>query len=304
MSPEQTQARVRNLRSQNEGGKDASERSNLRDTNEVGGRQNIVDDTRNRKGPDNVAKRRAGRSVAGDNGQRGGAKSPHREPSILSMRGLRPQKTLEGMNRANQDKDGARGKRGKPGLRIKPRLNLEDYKRIVGTDAVEKEFRAAKQRASQRRGKWRKKVDAISAAFENFTPEIRPGNQTALKTRAAPFAVYIARMHRKIHKLWGFGYIKHLNSRSPSDPLNDWSLQTIVEIVIKADGSVGKTTVVRSSGQTAFDVAAVHAVLTPAPYREPPSAIRSKDGNTYLHWVFRRDWQQCGTFNVRPYIRR
>ena len=149
----------------------------------------------------------------------------------------------------------------------------------------------------------KRKVDAIQATFENFTPDIRPGNQTALKTRAAPFAVYIARMHRGIHKRWGFGYLKDLNAKSPSDPLNDWSLQTIVEIVIKGDGTVGKTTIVRTSGRSEIDVAAVHTVLSAAPYGEPPTAIRSKDGNTYLHWVFRRDWQQCGTFNVRPYIR-
>jgi hypothetical protein len=43
-------------------------------------------------------------------------------------------------------------------------------------------------------------------------------------------------------------------------------------------------------------------VLTAAPYEETPGVIRSPDGRVYMHWDFHRDWRQCGTFGVQPFI--
>jgi hypothetical protein len=43
-------------------------------------------------------------------------------------------------------------------------------------------------------------------------------------------------------------------------------------------------------------------VITAGPYEPTPEAIRSKDGRIYLRWGFYRNWRQCGTFNVEPYI--
>ena len=58
----------------------------------------------------------------------------------------------------------------------------------------------------------------MQAALENFIPEVKPGNQTALNTRAAPFAAYIARMHRSIHKLWGFGELEDVGRAVGVEP--------------------------------------------------------------------------------------
>ena len=63
----------------------------------------------------------------------------------------------------------------------------------------------------------------MRAALENFIPEVKPGNQTALNTRAAPFAAFIARMHRSIHKLWGFGFLEDWDELPGSSPLNNRS---------------------------------------------------------------------------------
>jgi hypothetical protein len=49
-------------------------------------------------------------------------------------------------------------------------------------------------------------------------------------------------------------------------------------------------------------VAAVDTVLSAAPYEVTPEAIRSVNGKIYLRWGFYRNWRQCGTFNVEPYI--
>ena len=62
----------------------------------------------------------------------------------------------------------------------------------------------------------------------------RSGNQDALRTRADPFALYIARMHRKIHSLWGYGFLVVLSDAD--DPLNNMDLM--------ANGSVDKAGIV------------------------------------------------------------
>jgi TonB family protein len=131
---------------------------------------------------------------------------------------------------------------------------------------------------------------------------VRPGNQTALKTRAQPYALYIARMHRRIHELWGFGFLEDLDGKPATHPLNNPDLWTNLEIAVNPDGSVHKVTIAKTSGKTEFDVAAVDTVLSAGPYEPTPEAIRSVNGKIYLRWGFYRNWRQCGTFNVEPFI--
>ena len=80
----------------------------------------------------------------------------------------------------------------------------------------------------------------MQAALENFIPEVRPGNQTALNTRAAPFAAYIARMHRSIHQLWGFGQMEDWDEKPGSSPYNNPNLLTELELVLNGDGTIDK----------------------------------------------------------------
>jgi hypothetical protein len=65
---------------------------------------------------------------------------------------------------------------------------------------------------------------------------------------------------------------------------------------------VHKVTIAKTSGKNEFDVAAIDTVISSAPYEATPEAIRSVDGRIYLRWGFYRNWRQCGTFNVEPYI--
>ncbi|HEU4612804.1 MAG TPA: TonB family protein, partial [Kofleriaceae bacterium] len=82
----------------------------------------------------------------------------------------------------------------------------------------------------------------------------------------------------------------------------DPNLWVNLEISVNPDGSLHKVTIAKTSGKTEFDVAAVDTVITAAPYEATPEAIRSVDGRIYLRWGFYRNWRQCGTFNVEPYI--
>ena len=91
------------------------------------------------------------------------------------------------------------GRRGTPGLNTP--LSFQDYERIMGKERIDEERQVAARKMSSKKGRWERKLDAIKSSLENFVPDVRPGNQTALKTRAHPYALYIARMHRRIHEL-------------------------------------------------------------------------------------------------------
>ncbi len=198
---------------------------------------------------------------------------------------------------------GTPGKPGKPGKRgPKLQLDQQDYTRIIGQDKAEEEVAIAKRKKSSRKGKWEKRLDKIHSTLETFTGEVRPGNQTALGTRASPFAVYIARMHNKIHEVWGFGFLADLDRKPQSNPMNDRSLEVTMEIVIAASGEVDKVTIVKPSGVLTFDVAAVDTVMSLGPYEETPADIRSGDGNVYIHWTFHRDERMCTPYFADPFI--
>jgi TonB family protein len=192
---------------------------------------------------------------------------------------------------------------GAPGSAQTPRLAItgEQYRYLFGDDAEAAE-RLAQTERSKKPGRFAERLGRIKSALENFIPEVRPGNQTALNTRAAPFAAFIARMHRSIHELWGFGFLEDLDSKPVSSPLNNPNLVTKLEIVLNADGTIGKVTIVRASGLTQFDAAAIDAVYSAGPFAEPPREIRSGNGKIYIHWTFHRDERQCATSGVDYYI--
>jgi len=234
-------------------------------------------------------------AIAGEEGKSGEEGTGSRNPGVLAIRGI------EGRGSLSEQGDGKKlGKRGLPGINTP--LAFNDYERIMGKEKLDEERQVAARKMSSKKGRWERKLEAVKSSLENFVPDIRPGNQTALKTRAHPFALYVARMHRRIHELWGFGFLDDLEGKPSNHPLNNMDLWTNLEVSVNPDGSVHKVTIAKTSGLTEFDVAAVDTVLSSAPYEATPEAIRSVNGKVYLRWGFYRNWRQCGTFNVEPYI--
>ena len=127
----------------------------------------------------------------------------------------------------------AEGVAGAPGL-SPSRLRYQDYDRIVGYDVAESERRtAARAERSQGIGRWDRimaKQALFRASLENFTPNVRVGNQSELGTRAHPFAAYIAQVHRQIHRFWGDGFLADLDRKVGSD-VYDRKLVTALEPV-------------------------------------------------------------------------
>lgn len=313
---DETRATETNLERAQKGDAVASEQSDIK-SDEVGGKEDeiaqlesseashldaIRDQETPRTGADDVARGvRAGND--GEGGQEGeaGNDRPTPEPGVLSMRGIGGRGSIvKDEKPGDGGKSGDQGRKGDPG--IKTSLDWTDYERIVGKDKVEAEQKIAQRTASKKRGRWERKLGAVKSALENFTPDVKPGNQQALKTRAHPFALFIARMHRKIHELWGFGFLEQLDDKPANHEMNNWDLWVNLELVVNPDGTIHKATIVKPSGVLAFDVAAIDTVISGEPYDEPPEEIRSPDGRVYMRWGFYRNWRQCGTFNSEPYI--
>ena len=301
---EETRATKTNLDKESEGKSDPSKESNDTTSAEIGGPDDKIrqlEETQSStdkhlKETDHSGEKEVAKGVIkGNEGENGENGEGDKTPGILSMRGI------GGRGALTEQGDGKKkGKQGLPGLNTDMAFN--DYERIMGHEKVDEERQVAARKMSMKKGRWERKLDAIKSSLENFVPDVRPGNQTALKTRAHPFALYVARMHRRIHELWGFGFLEDLDNKPADYPLNDPNLWVNLEISVNPDGSLHKVTIAKTSGKTEFDVAAVDTVISAGPFEQTPEAIRSVDGRIYLRWGFYRNWRQCGTFNVEPYI--
>jgi outer membrane biosynthesis protein TonB len=304
---EETRAKDTNLDKQQDGKVAASEQTDDTTSPDIGGateqirqleKAEATTDEREKDTTHNGADSEAKGVKSGDQGDNGDEGTGERsDPGLLAMR------EVGGRGSFTERKNGDGRKQGKAGLPgINSPLAFEDYQRIIGKDKVEDERQVAARKLSMKKGRWERKLEALRSTLENFTPDIRTGNQTALKTRAQPFAVYLARMHRRIHELWGFGFLEFLDGKGSDYPLNNFELWTDIELAINPDGTVFKATIAKTSGNLEFDVAAVDTMISAAPFEATPEVIRSVDQRVYLRWGFYRDWRQCGTFNAHPFI--
>jgi TonB family protein len=202
------------------------------------------------------------------------------------------------------------GARSAPG-QMNFNLNQQAVAQIVGHDQLRRDRESdGERRRSEHRGSWMaSNFERWRSSIENYLPSVRDGNQTALNTAAVPFGTYLNLMHNRIHPIFAESassspaFLESLDALPANSPLNDRTLVTRLEIVLTKDGQLKRMGVVRTSGITAFDIAALDSVNRAAPFGPAPAAIVSPDGNVYLHWEFHRDEvYACSTMNARPYI--
>lgn len=202
--------------------------------------------------------------------------------------------------------DRAFGLGGNPGPgQVNLNLDNKGVVAVVGADELRRERESdGERRRSEHRGVFTaSNFERWRSAIENYVSSVRPGNQTALNTAAVPFATYLNGMHNRIHPIFADSFLAGLDNLPPTHALNDQHLVTRLEIVLSRDGHVVKMGVVKTSGVTAFDIAALDSVQRASPFGPAPSAIVSTDGQVYLHWEFHRDEvYACSTMNARPYM--
>ena len=175
----------------------------------------------------------------------------------------------------------------------------------IGNDTLARERVAdGERRRSEHAGHWRPVgIERWRASIENYVPSVRPGNQTALNTAASPFATYLNQVHGRIHPIFADTFLASLDSLPSSNPMNRPDIYASLEIVLDRDqGRIQRIGVTRTSGVTAFDVAALESVYRAQPFGAPPQAIVSPDGNVYFHWEFHRGAEACGTMNAHPFM--
>jgi hypothetical protein len=177
---------------------------------------------------------------------------------------------------------------------------------VVGVDQLRKEREAdGERRKSEHRGSWTaSNFERWRNAIENYVSSVKPGNQTALNTAAVPFASYLNTIHNRIHPLFADSFLGSLDNLPKSHPMNDPKIITRLEIVVSPkEGRIVKMGIVKTSGITAFDIAALDSVHRAQPFGPAPGAIVSPDGNVYLHWEFHRDEVfACSTMHARPFM--
>jgi len=183
-------------------------------------------------------------------------------------------------------------------------LNQQGVIAVVGQDQLRKERVAdGERRKSEHRGSWvASNFERWRSAIENYVSSVKPGNTTALNTARVPFATYLVSMHNRIHPIFADSFLGSLDSLPPSHPMNDQKLVTKLEIVLTKEGQLHHMGIVKTSGITAFDIAALDSVQRASPFGTAPSAIVSPDGRVYLHWEFHRDDYACSTINARPFM--
>ncbi len=187
-------------------------------------------------------------------------------------------------------------------------LNLDPAtaRKAIGEDEFARIRRAdGERRRSVHRGSWKSNgLEKWRSAIENYVAAVKPGNQTKLNTARVPFASYLNQLHNRLHPIFADSFLGSLSSLPGSHPMNKRGIKTNLEIVVsQVDGSLVKMGVTRTSGVTAFDIAALESVERAQPFGAPPKAIVSPDGNVYLHWEFHRNpYYACSTYFARPYI--
>ncbi len=187
-------------------------------------------------------------------------------------------------------------------LNLSPRMAYA----AVGQDRLTKERQAdAERRKSAHRGSWRAVgIERWRAAIENYVASVKPGNQTALNTARVPFASYLNQIHNRLHPIFADSFLASLDRLPSSHPLNRADMSTNLEIVLdREEGKIVRMGITKTSGVTAFDIAALESVQRAQPFGTPPQAIISPDGNVYFHWEFYRDpYYACSTYFARPYM--
>ncbi len=118
--------------------------------------------------------------------------------------------------------------------------------------------------------------------------------ETPLAATSGPEASYLSRVHARAHSRWTDNFLALASQKLPeTDPINDPTRATTVELVLNAEGEVVTVETTKSSGFGGFDDAAKDVLRDSVPFPRATVDLRSDDGLVHLSWIFARDQRRC-----------
>ncbi|MGE0529011.1 MAG: TonB family protein [Bdellovibrionales bacterium] len=126
------------------------------------------------------------------------------------------------------------------------------------------------------------------STISEHIPGVEEGAFTALNTDQFTYYAFFHRINEQIRNRWVNqvrGYMERL-SHADLEALSRLDRQTVVEVVLGADGRYFTSYVHTSSGDEALDQAAIRAFRTAAPFLNPPRGLVEDDGLIHLHYGF------------------
>jgi TonB family protein len=120
------------------------------------------------------------------------------------------------------------------------------------------------------------------------------------------FLLSISSVEQKLHRRFGTTknpfYVPPPDLEESSKVFKDFSMSMLAELEIQKSGMLGDVRVIRASGDSAFDCAAVWSIFKGAPFPPPPEIILSWNDCAYLRWRFHRRQNQNGPFAGQGFI--
>src|SRR5947199_5156175 len=118
--------------------------------------------------------------------------------------------------------------------------------------------------------------------------------ETPLSVTAGPEGSYLSRVHARAHSRWADNFLALASQTLPqTDPINDPTRTTAVELVLNPDGEIVKLETTKASGFAGFDDAARGVLRDSVAFPRATVELRSDDGLVLLSWVFARAEARC-----------
>jgi TonB family protein len=193
-----------------------------------------------------------------------------------------------------------------PPAQVELEMDFAMFERTFAVEAEQERQAYQQESQSKRRGglKFGSLTGRVKGALHDNSSWVASGQQEPLGKRQRTFRNYIHAIHDRIHYLFADSFLGSLTSLDPADPLNNFDLMAKLEFEILKSGQISEVHVIRSSGNTVFDAAAVDSIYRSSPYQAPPRDILSWNERVYMRWAFFRNNRKCGPFNAEPYILR
>lgn len=138
-----------------------------------------------------------------------------------------------------------------------------------------------------------------AAASDDALGDVAPGEMTLLNTREYRYFSFYRRMKDALRSVWR----KEVELRNAALVANGTlvatgELVTTLRVDLDANGQLRNVNVVHSSGIETFDEAALYAFQSVGRFPNPPSGMRSADGDVQLRWEFVIYGNQTSAFRI------